>query len=105
MVLIKIMNAYFDTNNPGLMEHKGEYTKEFDDLVAIAKANNTHKFVLNFWTQDLVKEHERIVNLGISSKLTAIKYVNNVMPYYYFQLDDPDGNIIEITGGYSPEKE
>lgn len=50
MVLIKIMNAYFDTNNPGLMEHKGEYTKEFDDLVAIAKANNTHKFVLNFWT-------------------------------------------------------
>ena len=101
---ISIMNAYFDNNNPDLTEHRGEYTKEFDDLVAIASADNTHKFVLNFWTQDLVKEHERIANLGISSHLTGIKYVNNVMPYYYFQLDDPDGNVIEITGDYSPEK-
>ena len=72
--------------------------------MSIASADNTHKFVLNFWTQDLVKEHERIANLGISSHLTGIKYVNNVMPYYYFQLDDPDGNVIEITGDYSPEK-
>ena len=102
---ISIMNAYFDTNNPDLTEHKGEYTKEFDDLVAIANAHNTHKFVLNFWTEDLKKEHQRIENLGITTQLTGIKYVNNVMPYYYFQLDDPDGNVIEITGNYCLEKE
>ncbi len=32
------------------------------------------------------KERERIDELDISSKLTKIKYVNNVSPYYYFQL-------------------
>ncbi len=48
------------------------------------------------------KERERIDELDISSKLTKIKYVNNVSPYYYFQLTDPDENIIEVTGQYSP---
>ena len=101
---ISIMNGYFDSKHPDLTEHKGEYTKEFDDLVAIAEADNTHKFVLNFWVEDLKIEYERIRNLGLSNKLTPLKYVNNVVPYYYFQLDDPDGNVIEITGEYSPTK-
>lgn len=34
--------------------------------------------------------------------MTEIKYVNNAMPYYYFQVEDPDGNVIEITGEYIP---
>lgn len=101
---ISIMNGYFDSEHPDLVEHKGEYTKEFDDLVSIAEANNTHKFVLNFFAQDLRVEYERIKKLNLSSKLTSIKYVNNVMPYYYFQLDDPDGNVIEITGSYYPSR-
>lgn len=97
---ISIMNGYFDTTNPNLTVHKGEYVEDFDNLVAIAEAQNTHKFVLNFWTENLEKERERIENLNISDKLTKIKYVNNVIPYFYFQLTDPDGNIIEITGHY-----
>ncbi len=100
---ISIMNGYFDTMNPGLTVHKGEYVEEFDNLAAIAKAENTHKCVLNFWTEDLEQERERIARLKISSRLTKIKYVNNVRPYYYFQLTDPDGNIIEVTGGYLPK--
>jgi lactoylglutathione lyase len=83
---------------------KGEYIEEFDNLVAMAEAENTHKFVLNFWAENLEKEREKIVQLSISDKLTKIKYINNVKPYYYFQLTDPDGNIIEITGQYSPKK-
>lgn len=101
---ISIMNGYFDTTNPNLTVHKGEYVEEFDNLVAIAEAQNTHKFVLNFWTENLEKERERIENLNISVKLTKIKYVNNVIPYFYFQLTDPDENIIEITGHYVPKE-
>lgn len=26
------------------------------------------------------------------------------MPYYYFQVEDPDGNVIEITGEYMPKE-
>lgn len=100
---ISLMNGYFDVQNPHLTEHKGEYTKAFDDLVAIAEAENTHKVVLNFWTEDLKKEWERIKKRGIGHTLTSIKYVCNVMPYYYFQLADPDGNVIEVTGAYTNE--
>jgi lactoylglutathione lyase len=33
-----------------------------------------------------------------------MKYVCNVNSYYYFQLTDPDYNVIEITGNYTPTK-
>lgn len=101
---ISIMNGYFDITNPDLTVHKGEYVEEFDNLVAIAESKNTHKFVLNFWTDDLENERVRIDKLNISNKLTKIKFINNVCPYFYFQLTDPDGNIIEITGQYSPKE-
>ena len=97
---ISIMNGYFDNQNPELTIHKGEYVEKFDNLVAIANSRNTNKFVLNFWVEDLEKERERIINLNISNLVTKIKFVNNVMPYYYFQVEDPDGNTIEITGEY-----
>ncbi|WP_297430199.1 VOC family protein [Clostridium sp.] len=102
---ISIMNGYFDTQNPELTIHKGEYVEKFDNLVAIAEAKNTNKFVLNFWVEDLEKERNRIINLNISELVTKIKYVNNVMPYYYFQVADPDDNVIEITGQYTSKNE
>lgn len=101
---ISIMNGYFDAMNPNLTVRKGEYVEEFDNLVAIVEAENTHKFVLNLWTENLEQERYRIKQLDISGQLTSIKYINNVSPYYYFQLKDPDGNVIEITGQYSPQR-
>jgi hypothetical protein len=74
----------------------------FNNLKKIALAPNTHKFVLNFWVEDLRKEQERIKRLDISETVTNIKYVCNVSPYYYFQLTDPDDNVIEVTGAYTP---
>ena len=100
---ISIMNGYFDNKNPKLTIHKGQYVEKFDNLVAIAEAKNTNKFVLNFWVEDLEKERERIINLNLSDLVTNVKYVNNVMPYYYFQVADPDGNVIEITGKNTPK--
>jgi lactoylglutathione lyase len=73
-----------------------------DSLQSIALAPNTHKFVLNFWDEDLRSEYERVKSLNISDNLTKIKYVYNVSPYYYFQLTDPDDNVIEVTGAYTP---
>ncbi|MEA5038415.1 MAG: VOC family protein [Clostridiaceae bacterium] len=81
---ISIMNGHFDTDHPDKVIHKGEYTALFDDLLSIALAPNTHKFMLNFWVEDLQKEYERIKKLGISETLSTIKYVCNVSPYYFF---------------------
>ena len=101
---ISIMNGYFDSENPELTIRKGQYVEKFDNLVAIAESKNTNKFVLNFWVEDLEKQRERIINLNISDLVTMVKYINNVMPYYYFQVADPDGNTIEITGEYTPKE-
>ena len=100
---ISIMNGHFDNDNPDKVVHKGDYTDSYDDMKDIALAPNTHKFVLNFWDEDLRKEHERVKGLNISENISNIKYVCNVSPYYYFQMTDPDGNIIEVTGAYIPK--
>lgn len=62
-----------------------------------------NNFVLNFSVDDLNMEYERIkeVNIGIT---TRIMYLNIASPYHFFQLEDPDGNIIEITGNYNTTK-
>jgi lactoylglutathione lyase len=101
---IALMNGHFDLENPDLVIHKGEYSEYFDDLQSIAAAQNSRKFVLNFWDEDLRKEYERVMSLKITENLTKIKYVCNVNPYYYFQLTDPDGNVIEVTGDYIPRE-
>jgi transcriptional regulator with XRE-family HTH domain len=56
-----------------------------------------HKFALNFWVHDLQAEYKRIKNLDIG-KFTEIRQVHT--NYHYFNLYDPDNNVIEITGNY-----
>lgn len=56
-----------------------------------------HKFVLNFWVEDLRKEYNRLKDLNIG-KMTCIEKVHE--GYYYFNIYDPDNNVCEITGGY-----
>lgn len=101
---IAIMNGHFDLNNPDKVVHKGEYNSYFDDLDKITQIPNSRKMVLNFWDEDLSKEYKRVKQLNISDNITKIKYICNASPYYYFQLTDPDGNIIEVTGNYLPDK-
>ena len=59
-----------------------------------------HKFALNFWIASLSAEHERIKGLNIG-RMTEIIKAN--AKYYFFNLYDPDGNVIEITGHYVPK--
>lgn len=100
---IALMNGYFDSENPDKVIHEGEYLEYFDDLETISTLPNSRKSVLNFWDENLREEYNRVKELDITDNITKIKYVCNVSPYYYFQLTDPDGNIIEVTGDYHPE--
>jgi lactoylglutathione lyase len=73
-----------------------QYIKYFKER-NIRYGNN---MVLNFWVENLNEEYRRVKALSIG-KVSEIMYVNISSPYYFFVLDDPDGNTIEITGYYS----
>ena len=81
----------------------GIFSEKFDDLRNIALAPNSHKFVFNFGVEELLGEYELVRVLNIADALTPIKYACNVSLYYYFQLIDPDDNVIEVIGAYTPE--
>lgn len=97
---IALFNPEFDLElikeNKDLEVH---YNKEY----LLFKKRNEIKYgnnaVLNFNVPDLRGEYERIKMLGIGT-VTEIMYINIIMPYYCFVLEDPDGNQIEITGKY-----
>jgi len=101
---ISLMNGHFDAENPDKIILKGECSDFFENTKHRALAPNTHKFVFNFWDEDLRTEYERIKDLNITENLSKIKYFEYVSPYYHFHLTDPDGNIIEITGNYTPDE-
>ena len=66
--------------------------------VSISYGNNV---ILNFTVKDLAAEYERVKSLNIGT-VSEIMYVNIAMPYWFFWLNDPDGNCLEITGEYTP---
>ena len=45
------------------------------------------------------KEYERLKMANIG-EVSELMYVNVHMPYWYFNIIDPDGNTLEITGEY-----
>ncbi len=55
--------------------------------------------MLNFNVSNLNMEYDRIMKLGIGN-VSEIMYINIVQPYYCFMVEDPDGNLLEITGEY-----
>lgn len=78
------------------LHYNKEYLKYWENK-EIQYGNN---FVLNFYIDNLDDEYKRIKELNIG-KVTEIMYVNIASPYYHFLLEDPDENIIEITGNYN----
>lgn len=101
---ISLMNGHYDAGHPEVMTHRGNGDVTPDDMRQRALAVNTHKFVLNFWHEDLRAEHGRLRGLSITEHITPVCSVSSGGdPYYYFQLTDPDGNILEVTGDYQLE--
>ena len=98
-----LMNAYYDDLNRDQVITKGEYWEIYDNLIKIADNPNTHKVFINLGVDDLKAEYDRIKKLEIADQLTEIRFIHVFSPYWYFTLLDPDGNPIEITGGYIEE--
>lgn len=55
--------------------------------------------VFNFDVDDLKSEYIRLKQLNIG-EVSEMMYVNVHMPYWYFNIIDPDGNTLEITGKF-----
>jgi len=86
----KFAEFFFDNKCLALMNEnnlQGHHYEEGD-----------HKFVLNFWVEDLKKEYYRLKDLNIG-KMTEIVKVHE--GYYFFNIYDPDNNVCEVTGGYT----
>ena len=95
------------------------YNKKYDE--ALLQAGQTDRFdsgyleqyrkekepgknnivVFNFDSDDLAAEHSRLTAL-YPDQVSEIRYLNVHAPYYFFNITDPDGNILEITGPYVP---
>ena len=98
-----LMNGYYDDENKSQVITKGEYWEIYDNQSEIANAVNTRKVFINLGVEDLKAEYERIKKLGIAIQLTPIRFIHVFSPYWYFTFMDPDGNPIEITGGYEED--
>uniref|UniRef100_UPI0040563645 VOC family protein n=1 Tax=Acetatifactor sp. TaxID=1872090 RepID=UPI0040563645 len=60
---------------------------------------NEDRWVQFSEVDDLRSEYERLKGLNIGA-VSELMYVNVHIPYWYFNVTDPDGNILEITGCY-----
>lgn len=100
---ICLLNGYYDTDHPEQVKTKGENYPIYDNTTAIANSKNSRKVFINLSVPDLQEEYNRIIDLGIANELTPIRYINVFSPYWYFTFLDPDGNPIEITGGYEED--
>ena len=70
----------------------------------VEKDKKNNIIILNFYTDNLKKEYERIKKLNIDN-ISEIMYVNIIEPYYYFNIIDPDGNTLEIcSDNYEEDK-
>ena len=58
------------------------------------KKNNI--IILNFEVENLKSEYDRLKSLNIG-EVSQMMYVNVHLPYWYFNIKDPDGNILEIA--------
>lgn len=96
-----LMNGYYDDKNRSQIITKGDYWEVYDNHSKIADSDNTRKVFINLGVEDLCAEYERIKGLGIAEQLTPIRYIEVFSPYWYFTFIDPDGNPIEIAGGYT----
>ena len=95
---ISLYNKEYDQKI--IENHNQAYIDDFfieDD----EKKNNI--MILNFEVDDLKAEYERLQSLNIG-EVSKLMYVHVHMPYWYFNIKDPDGNILEITGNFEENK-
>ena len=80
---ICLLNGYYDAKHPEQVIIKGESFPIYDDTVSIANSENSRKAFINMVVPDLQKEYDRIISLGISEKITPIRFLNVFAPNWY----------------------
>ena len=70
-----------------------------DDFYKDKGAPKNNLVIFNFVVDDLKQEYERLKKANIG-EISELMYVNIHMQYWYFNIVDPDGNVLEITGKY-----
>lgn len=99
----KCIALYSDDFDKNMIEGGENLEQHYDDkylqFYKERKINYGNNMILNFWIEDLKTEYERIKRLNIGAA-SEIMYLNISSPYHFFVVQDPDGNTIEITGGY-----
>lgn len=94
-------DAEFAKQKQNVKEHYNDaYVR--DCIQTVNQGNDI--MVQNYVCEDLHMEYERLKSLQIPS-LSPLYYVSITMPYWYFNITDPEGNVLEITGPYDPSKE
>ena len=79
------------------------YNKKYDEK--IIRRDAKEQFNQAYIDDFLMEKGESKNNLMILKeleigKMSEMMYVNVHMPYWYFNIEDPDRNTIEITGKY-----
>ena len=100
------LSLYNPQYDDALLESGADLSGNFNETYIKSKRTPVrygNNVVLNIGVDDLASEYERLKNLAIG-KISDIVYINIAAPYWCFWLTDPDGNCIEVTGGYDGGK-
>lgn len=96
---IALYNKAYDSKIIGREPSERFNQAYIDDFYRDTGAPKNNLVVFNFEVEELKSEYERVKGLNIG-KVSELMYVNVHMPYWYFNIIDPDGNTLEITGKY-----
>lgn len=101
---IAIYNKKYDVKIIKENNYKNFNEAYISNFNKVEKDKKNNIIILNFYTDNLKKEYERIKKLNIDN-ISEIMYVNIIEPYYYFNIIDPDGNTLEIcSDNYEEDK-
>ena len=94
-----ILSLYNKKYDEGLIQHASKecFNQAYiDEFYTEDKDKKNNIIILNFEVENLKAEHERLKSLDIG-EVSQLMYVNVHFPYWYFNIKDPDGNILEIA--------
>ena len=96
---IALYNKVYDAKIIGKEPSERFNQAYIDDFYKDTGIPKNNLVVFNFEVDDLKEEYERLKKANIGD-ISELMYVNVHMPYWYFNIIDPDGNTLEITGKY-----
>ena len=98
--MLALYNKRYDVELLSRLEGEQHFNKAYiNDFYQEEEEKRNNIVIFNFEVDDLKKEYERIGKLHLG-KVSELMYVNVHMPYWYFNVIDPDGNVLEISGCY-----